>query len=81
VQHLLSYRDEDVDRQYVSSLDGDMRLRRWVYEMMLATKCSSLNVVDGGTEDTCVISRVGYPVALVRSSQEKVYYRDDFRPH
>lgn len=45
--YTLPEQDREADQQYSSRLDGDTRLRRRVYEMMLATSCSRLHSLDG----------------------------------
>ncbi|KAF2471988.1 uncharacterized protein BDR25DRAFT_342032 [Lindgomyces ingoldianus] len=39
--------DQEADKQYLLRLDDETRLRRRVYEMMLATSCSNLRELDG----------------------------------
>ncbi|ORY06506.1 hypothetical protein BCR34DRAFT_604182 [Clohesyomyces aquaticus] len=39
--------DSEADRQYLSRLDDETRLRRRVHEMMLATSCTNLRELDG----------------------------------
>lgn len=46
-QHLLPAADAAKDAQHVERLDEDTRLRRRVYELLLATKCVRLSAVDG----------------------------------
>ena len=45
--HRLPAGDAEEDRRYVKKLDDDTRLRRRVYDLLLATKCFRLEKVDG----------------------------------
>jgi hypothetical protein len=47
MQFLLPPCDKDVDTQYYTRLDEGTRLRRRVYEMLLANECRSLEQLDG----------------------------------
>lgn len=44
---LLPSGDEEKDQSYAARLDDTTRLRRRVYEMLLASSCSSLGTLDG----------------------------------
>lgn len=46
-QNILAAADEDRDRTYCSRLDADTKLRRRVYEMLVAHSCKGLRCLDG----------------------------------
>ncbi|KAJ9647933.1 Protein nud1 [Coniosporium tulheliwenetii] len=45
--HVLPMGDVERDRQYLARLDEDTKLRRRVYEMLLANSCRDLRTLDG----------------------------------
>lgn len=51
----LLMQDRDVDREYVERLDEDTRLRKRVYEMLIASACKKVVVLDGLRLDKKVV--------------------------
>ena len=49
--YVLPPRDKEIDRQYVTRLDETTRLRRKVYEVLLASGCGNLQTLDGHVFD------------------------------
>lgn len=47
LSHVLPAADADRDRTYVSRLDADTKLRRRVYDMLVASACKGVKVLDG----------------------------------
>ena len=49
--------DQQQDRQHLSRLDEDTKLRRRVYEMLLASSCGSLETLDGLRLDRTLMAK------------------------